>query len=203
MIFNIIKKIIFIFVFTFISNSYGNEDNSNRIELLVNENAITKYDIVQRMKINSILKKVEIDENNYNQLINAVIDDLILEILKNKKINEFNINFDKDEFEIHEERFYSSIEYGKEDLKEIFLINNINYNYLVEFMETDLKWKKLIYGLYFRVTSVTKQEITDLISKNPDISEEMANDIILQKQLELKSQKLLKDLRDEATIEYK
>ena len=70
-------------------------------------------------------------------------------------------------------------------------------------LEIDLRWQKLIYGLYFRVTSVTKQEISELTSKNPNIDEETANDLILQKQLDLKSKKLIKDLRDEATIEYK
>ena len=66
-----------------------------------------------------------------------------------------------------------------------------------------IKWQKLIYGLYLRVTSVTDQEISDLMSKNLDLDKETASDLILQRQLELKSIKLLKDLKDEATIEYR
>ena len=103
----------------------------------------------------------------------------------------------------HEKRIYSSVNYSKENLDELLLINNINYNYLTEFLEIDLKWQKLIYGLYLRVSSVTEQEISNLISKNPNIDEKTASDILLQKQLDLKSIKLIKDLRDEATIEYK
>ena len=203
MIFTITKKIIFLFLIIITSNVYGNDDNSNRIEILVNENIITKYDIVQRMKLNSILKRVEINENNYNQIINVVTDDLIVEKLKIEKIDEYGISFDKDEFDAHEKRFYSSLNYEKNAIEELLSINSVNYNYLLELIEVDLKWQKLIYGLYLRVSSVTEQEIFDLISKNPDIKEENAYDLILQKQLDLKSIKLINDLKNEATIEFK
>lgn len=198
-----IIKIFFITFFAFTTLSYGNNNKSNKIEVLVNEDIITNYDIIQRMKINAILKRVEINDESYKEFLNAVVDDLISEKLKNKKTEEFNISFEKDEFQKNEERFYTSINYEKQELRELFILNNINDKYLIDYIETELKWQKLIYGLYLRVTSVTEQEIIDIISKNPNINKEIANEIALQKQLEIKSNKLLKDLRDEATIEYK
>ena len=197
------KTITFLFIFCITSIVYGDEDNFNRIEILVDDKIITKYDIVQRVKIYAILNRLEINENNYNQLVTTVIDDLIIEKLKYKKFDEYNVIFNKDEFNKHEERFYSSIDYQKEEIDRLLSFNNINKDYLLEFLEIDLKWQKVIYGLFLRVTSVTEQEINDLISKNPDITEEIATEIIMQKQLELKGQKLINDLRDEATIEYK
>ena len=197
------KVNIFILFLMFTSIVYGNDDKSNRIEVLVNENIITKYDIVQRMKINSILNRIDINDDNYKQLVKAVIDDLIIEKLKSKKIIEYNIKLDKDELKKHEGRFYSNFNYSEEELKELFYINNLNYNNLIEFIKIELKWQKLIAGLYARVTSVTEQEISDLISKNPGINKEVAREIMLQKQLDIKSAKLIKDLRNEATIEYK
>lgn len=199
----IFKKIIILFFFLIASFVYGNDDKSNKIEVLVNENVITKYDIVQRLKINAILNRVEINDDNYNQLLETVIDDLIVEKLKLIKIDEYNINLDKDEFKTHQERFFSKINYKKTDLEEIFKLNDVKFDYLNEYLEVDIKWQKLIYGLYLRVSSVTEQEVSDLISKNPDLDEETASDLILQRQLDLKSIKLIKDLRDEATIDYK
>ena len=196
-------KTFFIYYLILISIALGDENKFNRIEILVNENVITKYDILQRMKINSILGNVELNNDNYNELMSAVVDDLVVEQLKNKKINEYNINLDKEEFNQYEKRFYSSIGYEKKELKELFSINDINYKYLFNFIEIEAKWQKLIYGLYLRVTSVTEQEISDLINKNPDLNKEIAKEIILQKQLDIKSKKLIKDLRDEATIEFK
>ena len=198
-----IMRIILIFFFLTTSFAHSNNDKTNRIEVLVNENMITKYDIIQRLKINSILNRIEINDINYNQLLNIVIDDLVIEKLKIKKIEEYNISFDKNEFIAHEKRYLLNLNYSKKELEELFYINDINYNHLNELLEIDLKWQKLIYGLYLRVTSVTEQEISELTSKNPNIDEETANDLILQKQLDLKSKKLIKDLRDEATIEYK
>ncbi len=203
MIIKISKKIIFIFLFISVSFAYGNENQSNRIEILVNESMITKYDIIQRLKINSIVNRIEINDMNYSDLLNSVIDDLIVEKLKINKIEEYKISFSKDEFSQHEEAFISNANYEKKNLLELFTKNNVNYNYMTEFLEVDLKWQKLIYGLYLRVSSVTEQEISDLISKNPDIDKKTASDLIIQKQLDLKSIKLIKDLRDEATIEYK
>lgn len=197
------KVNILILFLMFTSIAYGNDDKSNRIEVLVNENIITKYDIVQRMKINSILNRIDINDDNYKQLVKAVIDDLIIEKLKSKKIIEYNIKLDKDELKKHEGRFYSNFNYSEEELKELFYINNLNYNNLTEFIKIELKWQKLIAGLYARVTSVTEQEISDLISKNPGINKEVAREIMLQRQLDIKSAKLIKDLRNEATIEYK
>ena len=198
-----IRKIIFIFLALATSFAHGNNYKTNRIEVLVNEDIITKYDIVQRLKINSILNRVEITDINYNQLLNIVIDDLVIEKLKIKKIEEYNISFNKNEFITHEKRYLLNLNFSKKELEELFYINDINYNHLNDLLGIDLKWQKLIYGLYFRVTSVTEQEISELTSKNPNIDEETANDLILQKQLDLKSKKLIKDLRDEATIEYK
>ena len=203
MIIKISKKIIFIFLFISVSFAYGNENQSNRIEILVNESMITKYDIIQRLKINSIVNRIEINDMNYSDLLNSVIDDLIVEKLKINKIEEYKISFSKDEFSQHEKAFISNANYEKNSLLELFTKNNVNYNYMTEFLEVDLKWQKLIYGLYLRVSSVTEQEISDLISKNPDIDKKTASDLIIQKQLDLKSIKLIKDLRDEATIEYK
>ena len=198
-----IIRIIIIFLSLTTSFAHSYNDKTNRIEVLVNENIITKYDIVQRLKINSILNRVEITDINYNQLLNIVIDDLVIEKLKIRKIEEYNISFNKNEFITHEKRYLLNLNFSKKELEELFYINDINYNHLNDLLEIDLKWQKLIYGLYFRVTSVTEQEISELTSKNPNIDEETANDLILQKQLDLKSKKLIKDLRDEATIEYK
>ena len=196
-----IYYILFFFIFT--SFVYGDDNKSNRIEVLVNEDVITKYDIVQRMKINSILNRIEINDDNYIQILNAVIDDLIIEKLKKKKLTEYSIDINKDECKKHENRFYSNINYKKEELKELFSINNVDYDYLLEFIEIELRWQKLTYMLFLRITSITEQEINDFISKNPNISEVIANEILIQKQIDIKSTKLIKDLRDEATIEYK
>ena len=72
-------------------------------------------------------------------------------------------------------------------------------NYLID----EISWQKLISGMYYRLTSTSEIEIEEIIMKNPNMSKEVAREMIVQKQLDLKSNKMIRDLLDEATIEYK
>ena len=67
----------------------------------------------------------------------------------------------------------------------------------------ELAWNKLINGLFFRLTSISDLEVDKLISKNPSLSIKQAENLVIQRQLDLQSSKLLRDIMNEATIEYK
>ena len=190
-------------IFLLIFKVFGEEVKSNRIEVIVNEQVITNYDIIQRVKINAILRQIEINNTNYEVFINTVVEELISEILKKEKILEYDISFTKNELESHESRFLSNLSIEKNKLKNIFFENSIKYENFKAYIETDLKWQKLIYGLYLRMTSVTQIEIEELKNKMPNLTDEVAKDIITQKQLDLKSEKLIQDMKNEANIEYR
>ena len=57
--------------------------------------------------------------------------------------------------------------------------------------------------MYYRLTSTSEIEIEEIVINNPNISQETAINIIVQRQLDLKSNKMIRDLFNEATIEYK
>ena len=81
--------------------------------------------------------------------------------------------------------------------------NNINYQELKDLLIKELSWVKLISGLYLRLTSASNIEIDEIMSKNPNISVEQAQNLVKQRQLDLYSSKLLRDIMNEATIEYR
>ena len=62
---------------------------------------------------------------------------------------------------------------------------------------------KIIGGLYYRLVSASEIEINEVLKNNPYISYDQAKQIVIQKQLDLKSSKLFRDILNEATIEYK
>ena len=191
-------------IFTFvISNAFSKETNINRIEVIVNDDIITNYDVIQRIKINAIIKGIDINSDNIQIFANTVIEELINEKLKLEKTSEYEITISLKEFEDHEKRFFNNLNLNKNELKILFKDNKINFNELERFLESELKWQKLIYGLYLRVISVTDAEVSELTKNNQNITIELAKEILVQKQLDLKSNKLIKDLRDEATIEYR
>ena len=200
---NLIKICLFTSTILLSTNVSGEEITTHRIEVKVNDNIITNYDIYQRIKLNAIITKSNIDPNNYNNISQRVVDELIRESLKKEKILEYNISFTNDEMKKHEIRFLNNYQIEKEVLIELFKQNNISYSNFSDFLATELKWQKLIFGLYLRIISPSEIEIEGLLNTNPNLSRKDAEDIVMQKQLELKSNKLINDMQNEATIEYK
>ena len=201
---NTIKTFLIIIFFQLIClNANSFSTNDHRIAVLVNDQLITSYDVVQRMKLSAILSGVDITAENNNQLLKSVIDELIQENLKKQKIIEFNISVSDEEYLNQESLFFQNNPINKEDLVKILDMNEIKYSEFKEFLINGISWQKLIAGMYYRLTSTSEIEIEEIIMNNPNISEETAKQMIVQKQLDLKSNKMIRDLFNEATIEYK
>tara|TARA_Y200000002_G_C22460243_1_gene570100 strand:+ start:175 stop:795 length:621 start_codon:yes stop_codon:yes gene_type:complete len=199
-----IKTFLIILLFSLLCiNANAFNANDHRIAVLVNDQLITSYDVVQRMKLSAILSGMEINAENNNQLLKTVVDELIKEKLKNQKISEYDIFVSEKEYLEGEFRFYQNSTIKKEDIKKIFEINDIKYSEFKEYLVHGISWQKLISGMYYRLTSTSEIEIDEIIMKNPKISKEKAKNIIVQRQLDLKSNKMIRDLFNEATIEYK
>ena len=197
-----ILLIIIIFQSLYINANAFNA-KEHRIAVLVNDQLITSYDVVQRMKLSVILSGIEITTENKNQLLNSVVDELIKENLKKQKTNEYEITVSEEEYLQQELRFYQNSPLNKDDLIKVFELNDIKYSEFKKYLIDDISWQKLISGMYYRLTSTSEIEIEEIIMKNPNISEKIAREIIVQKQLDLKSNKMIRDLLNEATIEYK
>tara|TARA_A100001015_G_C14822992_1_gene645527 strand:- start:126 stop:746 length:621 start_codon:yes stop_codon:yes gene_type:complete len=202
---NIIIKIFLILALfqSLFLNANAFNTNDHRIAVLVNDQIITSYDVVQRMKLSAILSGIEITESNNNQILNTVIDELIKEKLKSQKIIEYGISVSEEEYLEQELNFYQNNPIDKEAFVKIFEVNDIKYSEFKKYIVDGISWQKLISGMYYRLTSTSEIEIEEIITKNPDISQEAARSMIVQRQLDLKSNKLIRDLFNEATIEYK
>ncbi len=190
-----------IFLLLFV-NVFASEDQ-NKIAILVNDNVITNYDIEQRVKIFAISNQVQLNAENGSTITNKIVDELIDNLLKVEKIEEYNIEIDSNDLYNYENQYFISKKIKKEDFLELLRINNVNEKAFYNMLHNDIAWQILISRLYYRITSVSEEEINDLIHKNPELTSEMAERIIMDKQLALKSSKMLRDLRSEATIEYK
>tara|TARA_Y200000002_G_C22674137_1_gene661336 strand:- start:313 stop:924 length:612 start_codon:yes stop_codon:yes gene_type:complete len=198
-------KIFIIVLFTIVFSLKVNalSMNDHRIAVLVNDKLITSYDIYQRTKMNAILMGVDITPENNEQIVNSVINELIQEKLKYEKIIEYNISVSDDEFIQQEIVFYKKAPFNKDNIIKIFKINGIKYDEFKNFLVNQISWQKLVSGMYYRLTSTSAIEIDEIVMNNPSITKDEAKEIIIQKQLDLKSGKMIRDMLDEATIEYK
>ena len=93
------KFILFILIFISINVSFSKTLFANQLEhkivVLVNDTIITSFDIIQRIKINSIINDIKINEDNMNIVRNSVINELIDEKIKIQKSKEYNISIDE------------------------------------------------------------------------------------------------------------
>ena len=179
------------------------EVEDNRIIILVNDEIITNYDIVQRLKIYSIVNQVEITPINNATIANKMIDELIDQILKNEKTKEYNIEITAEELQYYVDLFFENRGQDRDFVYDLMEQSNTNIKHFLLMLESDITWQTLINNLYYRITSISEVELEEMKKNYPDVSLEQAESYILERQLGLQSSKMLRDLRSEATIEYK
>ena len=200
-----IYKTLLVIIFVFYSSYFVIADNriEHKIAVLVNEDVITSYDIIQRLKLTAIIQGINLNAQNTQLIVNNVVDELIREKVKLSKINEYQIKVKDEEYAEFEINFFTRNKINQDEILNLLRENKINYQELKKYLMSELAWNKLINGLFFRLTSISDLEVDEVISKNPSLSVEQAENLVIQRQLDLQSSKLLRDILNEATIEYK
>ena len=128
----------------------------NNIILKIENEIITNFEIKNKIMTSLILVNQEINQTNINNFKKQALDSLIQ--LKLKKIELSKYNFKNDNTQINnylKNILRNDIDGFKNNLKK----NNLSYELFLDEIETQLKWQKLIYGLYFRVLSVTERNL--------------------------------------------
>ncbi len=197
---------LWIIIFFILFNSYNAiaEDKiEHKIAVLVNDDIITSYDIFQRLKLTAALKGINLNNQNSQPMINNVVDELIREKIKLSEVDKYQIKIENNEYNQFEKNFFERNKINEDELSILLKENKLNYQDFKMLLTSELSWNKLVNGLFFRLTSASDQEVKELISKNPNLSYEQAENLIIQRQLDLQSSKLLRDIMNEATVEYK
>ena len=78
--------LIFIFIFFSVLNVKTEDKIEHKIAVLVNEQVITSYDIIQLIKLDSVMQNININNLNNQIIVNNAVDELIKEKLKLEKI---------------------------------------------------------------------------------------------------------------------
>ena len=120
----------------------------HKIAVIVNEDLITSYDIIQRMKLSAILQGININDQNNQMLLNNTVDELIHEKLKKEKINEYKIIVSEDEYLEFEFSIFERYKLDKDTLINLLETNNIKYVEFESLLKNELSWNKLINRLF-------------------------------------------------------
>ena len=144
----------------FVTSAYA--QIQNKILVKVDNAIITSYDLENKIKSLLHLANQEVNQTNIDKTKNVAIQSLI-----NLKIKQIELaNFDIKE---NEEEFVKQIDrLAKGDInqfKQGFISKNLDYNFFLNELKTELKWNTLIYLIYNKKVKVEESEIQDQLEK--------------------------------------
>ena len=197
----IVFKIITIGTLLLIGNlAISTTDEKNfKIIKLVNDQVITNFDLEQRIKLLATLNKININSENIDQYARELISLMVDEKLQHEQMKKYNISITQKEVDEYIQKAYSNNDTNQ--IVSILNKNNINVNILYETIRIKIGWNKLTGRLYYRTAKVDPVDLVDAMKQNPTLSEERVNNILIQRQIDLRASKLLRDLKLEANIE--
>jgi peptidyl-prolyl cis-trans isomerase SurA len=175
------------------------DEKNFKIIKLVNDQVITNFDLEQRIKLLATLNKININSENIDQYAKELISLMVNEKLQYEQMKKYNISITQKEVDEYIKKAYSN-----NDTNQIISLlnqNNINVNILYESIRIKIGWNELTGRLYYRTAKVNPDDLEDAMQQNPTLSEKMVNNILIQRQIELRASKLLRDLKSEANIE--
>ena len=175
--------------------------STHKIEILVNDKIITNYDIAQHFAINSILDNINVTAENGDFLYKKTVNELIDMKIQQAKINDYDIKIEEENREYYENYYFQIKKLDKDKVYEVIRNNNLDVDVLNEKINTSIAWEQLTAGLFLHTISISDLEVSELLKNDESLSPELAKRILTNKQVQLKSDKYLRDLRAEANIE--
>jgi peptidyl-prolyl cis-trans isomerase SurA len=175
------------------------DEKNFKIIKLVNDEVITNFDLEQRIKLLATLNNININNENIDQYAKELISLMINEKLQQEHIKKYNISITQKEVDEYIQRAYSNSD--KDEIVSILNKNNININILYESIRIKIGWNELTGRLYYRTAKIDPIDLEDTLKQNPTLTRENISNILIQKQIELRASKLLRDLKSEANIE--
>ena len=179
---------------------FANEKNYKIIKL-VNDQVITNYDLEQRIKLYATLNNFDLNDGNIDKLANDLLLLMIDEKLQQEQIDEYEISISRTKIDDYIQRAYLGTENDINDLIKILNNNNIDIEILKNVVQIMLGWNKLAGRLFYRTSEINEDDLVSAMQNDSSLSEEQAKNTLLQKQIELRAKKLLRDLKAEANIE--
>ena len=196
--FNIILSIL---LFTNFLSILSAEEKNYKIIKLVNDQVITNYDLEQRLKLFSVLNDITVNQENIEEYAEQMLYLMVNEKLQLEQINSYKIFINESEIDDYINRYYLNEDNDMSNLLITLKNKNIDIRILKETIKIRLGWYNLSSRLYYKDSEINKIELESTMKQNPSLSEEQAKNSILQKQIDLRAKRFLRDIRNEANIE--
>ena len=201
---NKIKEIFVIFLLLIFCINSSNSTIKDSIIGTVGDKPVTSSDLTNEMKILLITNGENFSEVDKKKLQELAVQSITRRLIKKIEIEKYNSNNFNEEDVMNEIRnIANKLNINVDNLKNIFKSYKVNFLYLIDHIETELKWNGLIFNLYKNQISVNISEIHDQLKiiQNQDFIEEY---LIYEIQIELldqeKLQKKINEIKNEIQI---
>ncbi len=158
------KKIFLIFLFFFYYVPSIAEEKFEGIIASVDSEAITTYDLSERIKL--VLKSLKLDDNikNRDSVRDRVLELLIIEKLKKIEAKKADISADENEIKELASVVYSFPVEEFEDFKKFLASETIDSEIVLEQLKNELLWKKLSQQMFASKITINSADIDAIIN---------------------------------------
>ena len=154
------------FCFILISHNYLEAKISNTIVVKVGTDIITNYDLENEIRTLLFISNQPLNQENINLLKSGAIENLIINIIKEKEIVKYDvIDFNGKDLENFLNKIAQNFKIPKNKLKEIFKLNDLNYDVFIKKQKIALRWNTLIYDLYRNQININTIELENDLQK--------------------------------------
>ena len=159
------KKILFLFLLTFLFNSTNvNSNINNSVIISVGNTPITYLDLVKEMRLISLLNNITVDNSNRETIKSVAVQGLINRRIKEIEIKKFKIeNFNKKDLEGLIKRTSNNLGTDEKGLEQLLIKKKLKLKNIKERFEIDLKWNTLIFRLYNNKVVLNTNELENKI----------------------------------------
>tara|TARA_B100002019_G_scaffold292896_1_gene317690 strand:- start:2102 stop:3031 length:930 start_codon:yes stop_codon:yes gene_type:complete len=158
----IISKHKFFFILLFYFNFLNLIGYETKIIVKIDNNVITNYDLKNKILTTLTLANEEINQENIDRVKPLALKSLIDLNIKKIEVNKFKVKTTPLELQNNLNLIAKN---NLENFKKIFLINKLDYDGYKTDLETELKWRKLIYFIYKKKVKIEKAEIDSQLDK--------------------------------------
>ena len=171
----------------------------NKILVKVDNAIITSYDLENKIKSLLHLANQEVNQTNINKTKNVAIQSLINLKIKQIELENFDIKENEEEIAKQINRLANG---NINQFKQEFVSKNLDYNFFLNELKTELKWNTLIYLIYNKKVKVEENEIRDQLEKiiksnSSNVELKLSEIQILSSGDEVKDQQNIKSIKDQ------
>lgn len=162
MIEKILKKfVIFFFLLNFEISAFG--AIQNKILIKIENEIISSYELKNKINTLIVLSNKEVNQSNIDKLKKVAVNQLINLKMKKIELSKYNIEIDRNNINAYLNKISSG---NIQEFKNKFKVNNLDYNFYLDEIKTQLTWQKLIFSLYKDKVIIEEKEINDDLEKS-------------------------------------